>query len=173
MQQVWYHTSDIDSINIINSLGLVVGKKTGGFSNVSWADKFYGIRPIYLSQYPWAQNYPGKFTIEVNVSGLQLWPDLPSLVDSGAEPTLHGKLIWDNATPSGPRWARFKELLINRNARLEVQISDLLSDKELALAAIDLTGTAVVMNDISPERISFDRDDFIAAYKKRYFKSNF
>ena len=76
---------------------------------------------------------------------MPLLADLPTLVDYGAN--VEEEILWWN---EGEEPQELEPYLDNG----EIQIFDLLNDPEVIQAAINTTGTAVVLKDIPAENIN-------------------
>ena len=135
-----YHSSWVDP-SVVQKEGLVGGK--GGGSTISgiWAIEL-GVLPksvIYLSTN--SKPYEiGQHVYEVDVRGLDLLPDYPSLIDTGAyldEPRM--SLFWEEGVP---------EILRDRSEDDEVPLDDI-----AAADTIELTGTATVRGPIPASRV--------------------
>jgi hypothetical protein len=133
----FYHSTTPDRVASILQNGLKINSATNHTEGGSWADKYYGGRPIYLS------TSPGKYQgtqLSVNVSGQQLYADLPSLVDYGAYVEEDGTIWWESPPQGLPDG--------------EYHVSEILDDAQLSRACIELTGTCAILNDILPAAIS-------------------
>ena len=148
LSQHMYHQTMQENGQAIKARGLLPGR-TGGFTQAGeWADEFYGKRPIYLSVDP-RQDVPGLISFKVNVSGLTLYPDLPTLIsDTGAFLQDNGTLWWEK-TPKllKPFADQYGMLAIKR----------LIHDPAVASAAIRLTRSAAVLEPIPPERLQSNK----------------
>ena len=149
-ETIFYHsTPPWQADAIADEYGLKINSKGVGFSLAgTWADKIYGTRPIYLSTKPGAgggREYEGAI-LEVDTTGLQLYPDLPTLVDYGAYVEEDG-VYWEHE-------AEPKEMTPFVDGDGMLYFEDLLAPGHpVAEAVINLTGTAVSLSDIPPERI--------------------
>lgn len=145
-----YHTTSREAAEKIQEEGLKVGQVDGFFIDAgNWADEIYGARPIYLSADPEAyrRHSVDEFvTFKIDVSGLSLVADLPSLVDAGAYVDEDNKLIyWDDPIPDP-----VAAVLPKGEARFRALVNP---NSPAAQAAIKITGTAAILEDIPPERI--------------------
>ena len=139
-----WHSTAPENIEIILSNGLQVGRESANTMAGAWADEFYGTRPIYLSA------EKGKYEgtpLAVNTSGLGLVADLPTLVDTGAYQEEEG-MYWDEGSEP-------QQMIDIVDEDGMVYFDELLSPGSAAAqAAIDLTGTAAVVQDIPSKSIS-------------------
>ena len=149
---VMYHaTLQPKNAESIEANGLLVGAHDNvGFSMESnWADNVYGERPAYLSMSPnvgGGRRYEG-IVFEVDVSGMDLYPDLPTLVDYGAYVEEDEGLYWEwGEAPEeiehlldGDGFITFDELLELGSPAVQTMIN--------------FTKTAVSLESIPPERI--------------------
>ena len=133
----------------IEKTGLRTGTGIGFTLQGSWADKIYGTRPIYLSVKPGfggGRSYEG-IPFEVDVTGLDLVTDLPTLADYGAYVEEDGMYWEDGEVPP-----EMKEVVDGDGF---VLFDDLLQpNSPAATAAFTLTDTAVSLEDIPPDRVS-------------------
>ena len=140
-ERAMYHSTSPENVEAILSQGLEAGRESAHTQAGSWADEHYGTRPIYLSA------EQGKYEgvpLTVNTAGMTLLADLPTLVDYGAN--VEEEILWWN---EGEEPEALEPYLDNG----ELQIFDLLNDPEVIQAAINTTGTAVVLSDIPAENI--------------------
>jgi len=149
---VWYHITDASRARSIEDGGLKVGQESC-LTNESgkWALQYYGGCPVYLSQSPyiteeeaWEWGIKEIALFEVNVSGLNLMADLQGLVDARGQ--LDDDSIWweDDDEPIA------LEGLLEDG---ETEILNFLDNDSYINAAIEITKTATVMQDIPAERI--------------------
>jgi len=148
----WYHITEASRAHFIEEGGLKIGQESC-LTNESgkWANQYYGGCPVYLSQSPyiteeeaWEWGIKEVALFEVNVSGLNLMADLQGLVDAYGQ--LDDDSIWweDDDEPKA------LEGLLDDG---ETEISNFLDYDAYISAAIEITKTATVMQDIPPERI--------------------
>ena len=138
---VMYHSTDPSNIESIRQTGLEMGRESTHTQAGSWADEYYGTRPVYLS------TQEGKYegaTLAIDTSGFNLVADLPSLVDYGAN--VEEEALWWEEGEEPPEL----EPYLNMG---EIEIFDLLNEPDVIKAAIRTTGTAAVLDDIPPDRI--------------------
>ena len=145
-EQVMWHSTAPENVEAILSQGLQTGRESANTIAGAWADEFYGTRPIYLSVQK--GKYEGQ-PLAVNVSGLGLVADLPTLVDTGAYQEEEG-MYWDE----GEEPAQMMDIVDEDGM---VYFDELLSPGSAAAqAAIDVTGTAAVVQDIPSKSISME-----------------
>ena len=141
-ERIMYHSTSPENAEAILSQGLEVGRESSHTQAGAWADEHYGTRPIYLS------TEKGKYKgvpLAVNTAKVSLVADLPTLVDHGAN--VEEEMLWWNEGEEPAELAPYLE-------GGEIQIFDLLNDSEVIQAAINTTGTAAALKNISPENIS-------------------
>jgi len=143
-----YHHTNKNMQSSIEKNGLLINqsfnKTTGAQSEIR---KIYKMNPIFLSLTPYLFKEWGDITFIVDVTGLNIVADIPSLVDRGAYYGDTGDCIWFRVKKS-------VELFnyIDENGAL--YYSDLLdSDSPVAIACINLTRTGACLQNIPPERI--------------------
>ncbi len=149
----WYHTTSEVNAERIKREGLRINPSGKGKSrgSLDWMPEAYGgITPIFLSREP--GRYLNGVVLRVDVSGLDLVADIPGLVDFGGEVSESGiwwdeeetpEIIWDLMDPETDE---------SVNGELEFEwLRE--PDNDISRAAIELTGTAAVMEDIDPSRI--------------------
>jgi hypothetical protein len=148
---IMYHTTlQPQNAESIETNGLIGGEHENiGFSMSSnWVNSVYGVRPVYLSINPndgGSRRYEG-IVFEVDVSGIDLLPDLPTLVDYGAYVEEGEGLYWEDGT--APRELR------NFLDDGMLWFDDILMlGSPAAQAIINFTKTAVSLESIPPERI--------------------
>ena len=145
-ESLMYHSTDPKNIDAIQQAGLQIGRESVHTTAGAWADEFYGTRPVYVSVQK--GKYEGQ-PLAIDTSGLDLVADLPGLVDTGAYQEEEG-MYWDEG-------AEPPEMLDFVDDGGMVYFDDLLSPGHpIAMAAIELTGTAAVLEDIPPERIQLE-----------------
>jgi hypothetical protein len=146
-----YHVTTLENAEKILEEGLKIGK-VGGFTvGGEWADDIYGVRPVYLSASPLSFDPlpDDQVRLEVDVGGLDLAADLPHLVDYGAYVDDRGLWWEDKYLP-----LRFRKLLgqgFDRDGEFEYTF--FLEPGPVVEAAIKVTGTAAVLEDIPSRRI--------------------
>ena len=144
-----YHSTNKKNENNILKNGLLINKRDGFTDGGSWSHEVYGMSPIFLSINNKRFTDENSISFMVDTSKLKLVADLPSLIDFGAHLEEIGDdyLMWWH---EGEEPGALSEYLQNN----EVYASDFLANKNLINAAIKVTGTAAVMNNIPPELIS-------------------
>lgn len=89
-QNVMYHVTKSTNIENILKNGLLINQEYAMTEGGYWATDVYGVNPIFLSIKSTETNSQKLLldefdtVLEVNVDGLELVADLPSLVDHGA-----------------------------------------------------------------------------------------
>ncbi len=155
-----YHVTLEQNVPRILTEGLKINQELGFTqSPEGWIDEYYGgIRPIFLSVKPW-EGGKGLKAIQVDVSGLNLVADIPSILQShGAyyDPGISGYVLWwkdRDIDKAGPLYEYI-------DAEEEgVPVEELLSGGEATQVAIELTGTAAVLQDIPASMIKEEIGD--------------
>jgi hypothetical protein len=149
---IGWHTTNKKNLEKILAEGLIPGQKSYMTIAGEWADKVYGIRPIYISLEPWktkTQDLTGEnhVTLELNLEGLDLVADLPSLYDRGAYYDYDwGGIYFDN-TP--------EELEEFKDEETEIILFDFLIDPyhPACEEAMKLTGSCACLNPIDSSRV--------------------
>ena len=148
---VWYHTTSPENAESILNNGLRINPTAKGKSqgSLDWMPEAYGgIVPIFLSKDK--GRYTNGVVLEVDVSGLGLVADIPGLIDFGGQLSDDNvDVIWfdEESTPE-PFWD------IVDPSTGEVEFSELRTPgSRAAKAAIKVTGTCAVMENISLDRI--------------------
>jgi len=146
-----YHRTKVKNLKGIQKEGLKGMHTLNGLTEAgSWADKYYGKRPIYLSLDPERFETDGDLLLQINVDGLDLVADLPSLVDHAANIDEDNDGIWWEEGQEPDSLVQF----IHPETE-DIHIDDFLNpNSPVAKAAIDLTQTAATLSDIKPSRIS-------------------
>tara|TARA_R110000772_G_scaffold92928_4_gene190032 strand:- start:201 stop:713 length:513 start_codon:yes stop_codon:yes gene_type:complete len=148
---VWYHITEASRARSIEESGLKIGQESC-LTNESgkWAHQYYGGCPVYLSQSPyiteeeaWEWGIKEIALFEVNTSDLNLMADLQGLVDA------YGQLDDDSIWWEDDEPIALEGLLEDG----ETEILNFLDDDSYISAAIEITKTATVMQDIPPESI--------------------
>jgi hypothetical protein len=80
-----YHSTHRDNVKSILENGLIGGKVKGFIDAGEWADRHYGCRPVYVSLDGISKSYHKEthILLEIDITGLEQLPDLPTLVDWG------------------------------------------------------------------------------------------
>jgi len=158
--QLMYHSTDPKNIGSIQQDGLIVGRESSHTLGGSWADQYYGTRPVYLSVEK--SKYEGT-PLAVDTSGLDLVADLPSLIDTGAYQEEEG-MYWDE----GSEPAQMIDIVDEDGM---VYFDDLLSPGSAAAeAAIEITGTAAALENIPPNRIQLAERRHVKITKSQLIK---
>jgi len=142
-EEVAYHSTDPANVPRIQQDGLLTGQESAHTTGGAWADEHYGTRPIYISMQK--GKYEGQ-PLAIDVSGLEVVADLPGLIDAGAMLEEEG-LYWEAGyEPQG------LESLVDEDGM--IYFEDLVDPSHPASqVAIELTGTAAVLENIPPDRI--------------------
>jgi hypothetical protein len=156
-----FHVTDPERLEAILADGLQPGQQ-GGFSytdsSIFWSDAFYGGVPVYLALEPWAlaDSYAeiaeiAYRTLAVQAQGLELLPDLPSLIDLGFQVDLDDEQLYGDVTLPGLEcWQSPGE---DDELWTELPFTALRSDRQLIGALIAITGTCACINAICPDRL--------------------
>jgi len=168
-----YHTTNPKNIPSILSKGLKInpGFDKGGKSRASkeyMEDAYGGIQPIFLSKEPAA--YKNGEVLKVDVDGLPLVADIPGLVDFGGELTDHS-VYWDEESTPEELWD-LTSPETGENVEGELEYEDLREPGPIANAAIGITKTAAVPEDIDPTRIEPLESLFNAWFSKKNIKKH-
>jgi hypothetical protein len=143
-EAIMYHSTDPANVESIQQVGLQPGRESAQTLGGTWADEFYGTRPVYLSV------RKGKYEgtpFAVDTAKLNLVADLPSLVDTGAYQEEEG-MYWDE----GSEPAQMIDIVDEDGM---VYFDELLSPGSAAAqAAIEITGTAAAIDGVPPESIT-------------------
>ena len=149
---VWYHITEASRARFIEEGGLKIGQESClTLESGKWAHEHYGGCPVYLSQSPyiteeeaWEWGIKEIALFEVNASGLNLMADLQGLVDAYGQ--LQDDSIW---------WEEDDEPIALEGLLEdgETEILNFLDNESYISAAIEITKTATVMQDIPPESI--------------------
>lgn len=142
-----YHITSIERIDSILENGLLVNREKN-FSEMSltYMMDVYGMIPVFVSldYSSYGKSDPKSLRLKIDIEGIPLVADIPSLVDIGAYIEEDG--IW------------FKRK--NRNVIDPINDPDLIHFDELldptnryCIKAINATGTAAIMQNIEPSRI--------------------
>lgn len=150
-QQFMYHITTAENAEKILQEGLKINspERTLTVSTFKdWAQEIYGAWPIFLSadNYGWVEDDPDlPAVLRVDTSGLPLVADIPSLMDTGAQ--LDVDYVW---WEEGFEFDQLRDVIDDG----VLYYKDLLDpNSPVAKAAIELTQTAAVLEDIPPERI--------------------
>ena len=145
---IWYHTTSPASVDSIMKHGLKVDSQFNkSQSSQSYIKNIYGLNPIYVSKEQ--GKYKNGIVLAVDVSNLPLVTDIPSLIsDYNAQLGESLDYIWfeEDYTPF--------EMFDYIDGNGALYFEDLLdANSPVTKAMIDLTGTAAIMQSISPKRI--------------------
>lgn len=142
-----YHHTSSENEFLIQQHGLKINQEWGKTIDAGKdIERIYGLRPIFLSLDPDKFKGPNDITFEVNVTGLDLVADIPSLYDKGAYYDEEGMWWEEDATP-------FEVMdYIDENGM--IYFNDLLTPGHAIVnVCIGMTRTAVCENSIEPSRL--------------------
>jgi hypothetical protein len=144
--KMYHHTSSENEF-LIETHGLKIDQEWGKTIDAQAdIERIYGMRPIFLTLDPNKFKGPRDVTFEVNVTGLDLVADIPSLYDKGAYYDENGMWWEEEATPF---WVMD---FIDDNGM--IYYDDLLTPNHpLVNACIMETQTAACENSIEPSRL--------------------
>ena len=151
--EYWYHTTSPENAKLILQGGLRINPSGKGKSRASldWMPKAYGgITPIFLSRKP--GRYHNGVVLKVDVSGLDLVADIPGLVDFDGRLT-EDSIYWDEEETPENLWDLMDpdtEESVNGELSFEWLREP---NNDISRAAIAITDTAAVIQNIGPERI--------------------
>jgi hypothetical protein len=135
MGDMWYHSTNKNNLANIQKTGLIINPTVSGYTQAgSWVKDVYGIQPIYFSKDMGRYTGENFVNIQVDLSGLMKFADLPSLVDAGMEVFEDGYVLNDK----DGTWRDFI------NGKKPGRKTDM---------AIALTKTCCVLQNIDPSRI--------------------
>lgn len=136
-----YHVTSKDNLQSILSRGLIGGASKGFTEAGAWADEYYGCRPIYVSlttDIDILYTCENGVVLEIDITGIQLYSDIPSLIDYGAY--IHeGAVDFRDGAPKG------------FNDEDQYDYKELIFD--MIPECLRLTKTAAILQNISPHRI--------------------
>lgn len=144
---IMYHHTSPENEFLIQQNGLKINQEWGKTMNAKTdIETIYGMRPIFLSLEPDKFKGSKDVTFEVNVTGLDLVADMPSLYDHGAHYDESG-MWWDeDATPF-----EFMDY-VDENGM--IYYDNLLTPgSALVNICISKTKTAACENSIEPSRL--------------------
>lgn len=133
----WYHRTTSDRVDAIQKNGLKIDSNTNLTISGDWSFEIYGCRPIFLSNlHDMFYKEHASVLFEVNIVGLPLVEDLPSLVDAGAYYDIDDWSMWFH------------------NSKSEMNFDDLLNPQSrICRQAIRRTKTAACLTDIPPSHL--------------------
>lgn len=149
LEKVMYHVTHKRNIDSILKNGLLINQPTYMSQGGVWSHKIYKCNPIFLSSKPDSTSKQqlienDDVVFEVNVTNLELVVDLPSLVDWGAYISDDMDSIWFK----GGLFSKFED------SDGLIWFDDLLnSDSDVTKNMIKITGSAAVLNNISPDKL--------------------
>lgn len=142
----WYHTTTRGNLSSILENGLKVNSNPNySRGSLDYMNDIYGMVPIFVAKNPELyDNDEEAVLLKVDVSGLELVADIPTLASHfGAYIEEDG--IWFGS--GNNRAASFE-------GEDEIYYDDLINPNSYyCKEAIDLTGTAAIMQDISSDKI--------------------
>jgi len=138
---IMYHSTNPEYVDNILKNGLLINSEYNNTEEGKWARDIYGINPVFLSLD--VGKFPGV-PLEVDISGLPLVSDLPSLINKGAYIIEEG-FYWDEKNEP----TQLKPYLDEG----EIDFYELLNNKQIIDIAINITRTAACLSNINPERI--------------------
>jgi|LakMenEpi03Aug12_release.lakeMendotaPanAssembly.Ray.scaffolds.fasta_scaffold148605_2 hypothetical protein len=139
-----YHTTSRDRLDSILKDGLKINSKENfSVGSLTWMKTAYKMIPIFVSFEHMKYKDDNSVFLEVDISGIDLVADIPSLVDLGA-------YVEDDYI-----WFESGENIIDPIDDPEQIFFDELTDpyNEYCEKAIEITETAAVMEDIPPSKI--------------------
>lgn len=144
---IWYHTTTRENLQSILKNGLKINSAANySIGSLDYMKDVYGMVPIFVAKSPEPyDNDLDGIVLAVNISGLKLVSDIPTLLSHyGAYLDENG--IWfEEGDPKAPSWTQGEDLIF---------FDDLLNpDSVYCSDSIATTGTAAIMQDISPDRI--------------------
>ena len=156
-----YHVAPTSRTALIERHGLKInmpGKWRRNMECDRWSDVFYGVQPLYVVTDPSRiPTYLEGDLFEIRADGLELACDLPSLLEYGPRVDLDSNTLfwgWDPNRPLKEASLDIGDLARCLNEKGHIAISDLLRPGSRAtIAAIEVTGTACVLEDIPTELV--------------------
>jgi hypothetical protein len=147
------HFTHPDNVASIIETGIGIGREPDGSRGLEWVLAFYEENPAYLTleasdfiEVYRAGDWAGYACFDVDVSGLPLVADIPSLVDKGAR--------YDSGLLYLKRSQALEPLLRFADENGWIEIEHLVNPgSDAAAAAIKVTGTAACVASIPPDRI--------------------
>lgn len=139
-----YHTTSKDRLDSILKDGLKINSKENfSVGSLSWMKTAYKMIPIFVSFEPMKYKDDNSIFLEIDISGIDLVADIPSLVENGAY--VEENYIWFEMGQNiidpvnDPEQIFFRELIDPYNRYCK--------------KAIKVTKTAAIMEDIPPSKI--------------------
>jgi hypothetical protein len=184
--KTWYHTTSWQATEGIMETGLS-GRNRGGYTTAygeaAISEYYANKRPAFISAKPYPKHGDLDTILEVDVSGVPLAADIPTLVEDHTG-TSYGRVVLYHTDDSGkpllgPKaWAASKTAIRalepvakwdRREKVMEVSMDGLRKPgSPEAKAAIRLTGTAVFYVTIPPEKIKVQGGKLTKAEKRRW-----
>ena len=154
IKDVMYHVTHKDNVESILKYGLLINKEYYMTQGGEWATEIYGCNPIFLSKFidktvKQQLKYDDDVIFEVDVEGLGLVVDLPSLID-------HGAYVNDDMTEF--YWSEGEEpdelLKYLDPDEGSIDFNSLLNPYNYVTSVvIELTGSAAILHNIVTEKI--------------------
>lgn len=149
-----YHVTKKQRINNILKMGLLINQKSN--YTESWIENYYEkIRPIFVSfEFPWVNNLKkDDIVLKIDVSGLDLWADFPSLANYGFYFEENGD-IWIEEPSYSEKSSDAQKLgLKYPKLNWKKMVKNYNKYKKEHYDCIFLTKTAAILQNIPPERI--------------------
>jgi tRNA nucleotidyltransferase/poly(A) polymerase len=146
-----YHCTNPKNIDLILKNGLMINQ-TSTYTIGHTKDlikRIYGVNPIFLSTTLYTEYCENAAVFEVDVTGLELYTDVPSLMDHGALVDQNG--FWFEDTSEPAPWYLFAE---TGNDSGEFSYDEIFDNREdMLLGSIKTTGTAACLQNIPPNKI--------------------
>ncbi len=145
--KVYHSVINKENIAKIFLEGLKVNSAEAGHSSdTEWALEYYNYKwPIFVTFEPGI--YEGEILeIDLPENKFTLYPDLPGLIETGAYVDENGILYWETDEEAG-------ELAQYLNEG-EITIKKLMSKPKVRQAALQLTGSAAILQNIPAQYIS-------------------
>jgi len=156
-----YHMTPTSRTKLIQHEGIkteMSGKWAANMREGRWSDQYYSVRPIYVVVDPSRMPiYLEGDLFEVDAEGLELVCDIPSLTEYGPRFNADRGTFywgWDPNRPLSEASLEIGDLANLLNEEGEIEIDELITPgSPAAEAAIKVTGTACVLEDIPADRV--------------------
>ena len=149
IQNIMYHNTSAALVNQILKEGLKINSPYVKSQASQWfIPDIYKMNPIFLSSRPDIFKEKGDITLTINISGLSIVTDIPSLTGFGAYYSDLGDGIYfeTGKTPKQLKDFEDEEGMLDYSELLDPH-------SELTRTCIKLTKTAACMENIEPNRI--------------------